>query len=115
MSSSTIASLELAELKQERDNFKEDLQTVRFELANTRSEFQVKFCCQNCAVGYLCACVLPGSFRGMGTFYFERDVLNTTLLTRITAHEQIINNEGLNKNITFNYYETMYMSRQQPE
>ena len=40
MSSSTIASLEFAEVKQERDNFKEDLQAVKFELANTRSEFQ---------------------------------------------------------------------------
>jgi len=37
-------------------------------------------------------CVLPGSFRGMVAFYFKienrRDILNTVLLTRITAHEQ---------------------------
>jgi len=37
-------------------------------------------------------CVLLGSYLGMGAFYFKienrRDILNTTLLTRITAHEQ---------------------------
>ena len=41
MTSSTIASLELAEMKQEKDNLKEDLQTARMELANIRVEFQV--------------------------------------------------------------------------
>jgi len=38
-------------------------------------------------------CVLTGSFRGMdGSLYFKvenrRDILNTTLMTRITAHKQ---------------------------
>jgi len=42
---------------------------------------------------FVCVCVLPGSFRGLGAFYFKienrRDILNTTLLlTRITAHKQ---------------------------
>jgi len=52
-------------------------------------------------------CVLPGSFREMGTFYFKienlnrRDILNTTILTRITAHKQSLTVEGIN--ITFNY------------
>jgi len=40
----------------------------------------------------VCVCVLPGSFRGMGAFYFKienrRDILNATLLTKIIAHEQ---------------------------
>jgi len=36
----------------------------------------------------------------MGAFYFKvenrKDILNTTLMTRITAHEQKLTNEGLN-------------------
>jgi len=55
----------------------------------------------------------------MGAFYFKienkRDILNTTLATGITAYKQVINNGGLNIYITFNYLETMQMSRQQPE
>jgi len=39
----------------------------------------------------MCVVLLPGSFRGMGAFYFKtenrRDILNTTLLTT-TAHKQ---------------------------
>jgi len=39
-----------------------------------------------------CVCVLPSSFRGMRAFYFKienkRDILNTTLLTRISVHKQ---------------------------
>jgi len=39
-------------------------------------------------------CVLPGSFRGMGAFYFKienrRDILKTALLTRIIAHKQLL-------------------------
>jgi len=53
----------------------------------------VKFQKSNCWAKYLgkvyrmyvCVCVLPGSFRGMGAFYSKiesrRDILNTTLLT----------------------------------
>jgi len=67
----------------------------------------------------MCVCVLPGSFRGMGAFYFKvenrRDIFNTTLMSKITAHEQKVTNGGLNISITFNYLETMQMSRQQPE
>jgi len=42
-------------------------------------------------VSDVCVCVLlPGSFREMEIFYFKienrRDILNTTLLTRRTAH-----------------------------
>jgi len=40
----------------------------------------------------VCVCVLPGSFLGMGAFYFKiqnsRDILNTALLIRTTAHKQ---------------------------
>jgi len=38
----------------------------------------------------LCVCVLPGSFRGMGAFYFKKEIEETflTLLTRITAHKK---------------------------
>jgi len=39
----------------------------------------------------VCVCALPGSFLGMGAFYFKieiRGILNTTPLTRITAHIQ---------------------------
>jgi len=39
----------------------------------------------------VCVYVLSGSFRQMGAFYFKirnrREILNTTLLTRITAHK----------------------------
>jgi len=49
-----------------------------------------------------------------GSFYFKlenkRDILNTTLMTRITAHEQKLTNGGLNISITFNYLETMQMN-----
>jgi len=48
-----------------------------------------------------CVCVLPGSFRGMGAFYFK------TKIERI-----IINNGALNINITFNHLEMMQMSKQ---
>jgi len=55
----------------------------------------------------------------MGVFYFKienrRDILNTALLARITAHKQSLTMGGLNINIIFNYLETMLMSRQQPE
>jgi len=43
-------------------------------------------------VSGVCVCVLPDSFREMEAFYFKienrRDILNTALLTRITAHKQ---------------------------
>jgi len=55
----------------------------------------------------------------MRVFYFKienrRDILNTTLLTRITAHKQLLTMVGLNINLTFNHLETMQMSGQQPE
>ena len=41
MTSSTIATLELSEIKQERDALKEDLHAAKLELFSLRSEFQV--------------------------------------------------------------------------
>jgi len=43
------------------------------------------------ALPKVCVCILPGSFRGMGAFYFKTEIeetsFNTTLLTRITTHK----------------------------
>jgi len=54
----------------------------------------------------VCVCVLLGSFRGTGAFYFKienrRDIFNTTLQTRINAHKQSSAiNGSLNMNIIY--------------
>lgn len=41
MTSSTIASLEIEELKQERDVGREEVTSLRIEIQNLRAEFQV--------------------------------------------------------------------------
>jgi len=57
--------------------------------------------------------VLPDSFREMGAFYSEIEETPIILLTRIAAHNnRKVNNGDLSINITFNYLETMKMSRQ---
>jgi len=41
----------------------------------------------------LCVCVLSGSFRGMGAFYFKiesRTDVRNTIMTRTTAHKQLL-------------------------
>jgi len=67
---------------------------------------------------WACVCVLPGSFRGMGAFYFKiksrRDILNTTLMTRITTHKQSLTMGGLKHKHHIQLLGTMQMNRQQP-
>jgi len=49
----------------------------------------------------VCVCVVPGFFREMETFLFQnrRDILNTTLLARITAHEKTTSISSIKVNI----------------
>jgi len=66
----------------------------------------------------MCVCVfLPGSFRGMGAFYFEtenrRDILNTTLMTSNCTIQPLTTGSKHKHHIQL--LGTMQMSRQQPE